>query len=109
MMQKEEFYILHADTCKAFFNAKRLAIIDALRGGSMNVSGLSCKLDTSQSNISQHLGILKSKGLVSSNIKGNCTYYQISSQKIFMAFDIVNAIVKEKFKDDSRKLRKLTE
>ena len=64
MIHKEEFYNLHSDLCKAIFNPKRLAIIDTLRDNRMNVSDLSEKLKTPQSNISQHLAILKSKSLV---------------------------------------------
>jgi len=64
MINKAEFYNLHSDLCKAIFNPKRLAIIDALRDNKMNVNDLSERLKTSQSNISQHLAILKSKSLV---------------------------------------------
>ena len=103
-MKKEEFYNLHAGLCKAIFNPKRLAIIDALRDGSANVNELSKRLNTSQSNISQHLGILKTKGLVKSGTERNCTYYEVSSNKIFKAFDLVSEIVKDRFEDENKLL-----
>jgi ArsR family transcriptional regulator, virulence genes transcriptional regulator len=107
MVKKEEFYELHAGLCRAISNPKRLAIIDTLRSGSMNVNELSAKLESSQSNISQHLGILKSRGLVRSDIKGNCTYYHISDPKVLKAFDLVSEIVKEKFRDNNKMLSEL--
>ena len=102
MVKKEEFYNLHSEFCKSIFNPKRLAIIDALRNNSMNVNELSGKLKTSQSNISQHLGILKSKGLVKANIEGNCTYYHISNNKILEACDMVSEVIKEKYNNDNK-------
>lgn len=102
MVKKEEFYKLHAGFCKSIFNPKRLAIIDVLRRESMNVNKIAERLETSQSNISQHLGILKTKGLVSSSIKGSCTYYHITSQKVFEALDMVNKIVEEKIRHDKK-------
>ena len=109
MLKKEEFYYLHADLCKAIFSPKRLAIIDGLRSGRMNVSDLSKKLGTSQSNISQHMGILKSKGLVTSSLEGNGTYYAISNNKVLKAFDLVNGIIKDKYKNDNKLLGELIE
>ena len=107
MIQKENFYNLHADLCKAIFNPKRLAIIDALRKNRMNVNDLSEKLKTSQSNISQHLAILKSKGLVVSVSEGSNNYYSISNPKLLKAFDLVSEIIKDKFKSDSKILNEM--
>ena len=107
MIHKAEFYNLHADLCKAIFNPKRLAIIDALRGNRMNVSDLSEKLSTSQSNISQHLAILRSKGLVVSVNEGSNTYYSISNPKIIKAFDLVSEIIKDKFRSDNKILNEM--
>jgi len=107
MIHKAEFYNLHSDLCRAIFNPKRLAIIDALRDNRMNVSGLSEKLKTSQSNISQHLAILKSKSLVVSVKEGSNTYYSISNPKILKAYDLVSEIIKDKFKSDNKILNEM--
>lgn len=107
MIQKENFYSLHADICKAIFNPKRLAIIDALRNNRVNVNDLSEKLKTSQSNISQHLTILRSKGLVVSVNEGSNTYYSISNPKILKAFDLVSEIIKDKFENDNKILSEM--
>ena len=107
MIRKENFYNLHADLCKAIFNPKRLAIIDALRENGMNVNELSEKLKTSQSNISQHLAKLKSKGLVVSVNEGSNTYYSISNPKLLKAFDLVSEIIKDKFESDNKILNEI--
>ena len=107
MINKAEFYNLHSDLCKAIFNPKRLAIIDALRDNKMNVNDLSERLKTSQSNISQHLAILKSKSLVFSVKEGSNTYYSISNPKILKAYDLVSEIIKDKFKSDNKILNEM--
>ena len=107
MIKKENFYNLHADLCKTIFNPKRLTIIDALREKRMNVNELSEKLKTSQSNISQHLAKLKSKGLVVSIVKGSNTYYSISNPKLLKAYDLVSEIIKDKFKSDNQLLSEM--
>ena len=107
MINKAEFYNLHSDLCKAIFNPKRLAIIDALRDNKMNVNDLSERLKTSQSNISQHLAILKSKSLVVSVKEGSNTYYSISNPKILKAYDLVSEIIKDKFKSDNKILNEM--
>ena len=107
MINKTEFYNLHSDLCKAIFNPKRLAIIDALRDNKMNVNDLSERLKTSQSNISQHLAILKSKSLVVSVKEGSNTYYSISNPKILEAYDLVSEIIKDKFKSDNKILNEM--
>ena len=107
MINKAEFYNLHSDLCKAIFNPKRLAIIDALRNNKMNVNDLSERLKTSQSNISQHLAILKSKSLVASVKEGSNTYYSISNPKILKAYDLVSEIIKDKFKSDNKILNEM--
>ena len=107
MINKAEFYNLHSDLCKAIFNPKRLAIIDALRDNKMNVNDLSERLKTSQSNISQHLAILKSKSLVVSVKEGSNTYYSISNPKILKAYDLISEIIKDKFKSDNKILNEM--
>ena len=107
MINKMEFYNLHSDLCKAIFNPKRMAIIDTLRNNKMNVSDLSEKLNTSQSNISQHLAILKSKSLLVSEKGGNNTYYSISNPKILKACDLVSEIIKDKSKNDNKILNEM--
>jgi len=73
----------------------------------MNVNDLSERLKTSQSNISQHLAILKSKSLVVSVKEGSNTYYSISNPKILKAYDLVSEIIKDKFKSDNKILNEM--
>ena len=66
-----ELYILHADMCKVFSNPTRLLILNLLRDKEMSVTELIKKSMLSQANISQHLSVMKSKGIAISKRKVN--------------------------------------
>ena len=88
----EELYKIHARTCKVFSNPTRLEILDLLRDKEMSVTELIEKTKLSQANISQHLSIMKSKGIVISDRKGKNVYYQLTNPKINKAFDIIREV-----------------
>ena len=89
----KELYSLHAEMCKVFSNPIRLEILNLLRGKEMSVTELIQKTKLSQANISQHLGIMKSKGIVESNRKGKNIYYKLTNPKIVKAFDIIREVL----------------
>jgi ArsR family transcriptional regulator len=94
-MQKENFYNLHADICKTISNPRRQAIIDTIRKSEMTVSTLVKKTGISQANLSQHLAILRSKGVVRTRREGNNIYYSIANLKIIEAYDLISEVLKE--------------
>jgi len=75
---KEEFYQLHAHLCKALAHPTRLLIIDELRDGPRSVSELVERLGLRQSNLSQHLGILRDQRLVIARRDGQTVYLQLA-------------------------------
>ena len=74
-MKKNNFYFLHSDVCKTLANPKRQEILDSLRQKEMTVNELVEKTGISQANLSQHLAILRSKGIVGSRRDGVNVYY----------------------------------
>jgi DNA-binding transcriptional ArsR family regulator len=96
----KELYELHAEMCKVFSNSTRLEILNLLRDKEMSVTELIEGTKLSQSNISQHLSIMKSKGIVVSNRKGKNIYYKLANPKIIKAFDIIREVLAEKLRKD---------
>src|SRR3989338_1213970 len=92
----KELYIIHADMCKVFSNPTRLEILNLLREKELSVTALIGKTKLSQANISQHLSIMKGKGIVSSDRKGKNIYYRLTNPKIIKAFDIIREILAER-------------
>ncbi len=68
---------------KALGHPIRLQIVAGLAFGSeCNVNTMVEKLGIPQSTVSQHLGILKSRGIVASNKKGVETCYYLHDKRI---------------------------
>jgi len=94
-MKKENFYNLHAEMCKTISNPRRQAILDTIREGEMTVSELINKTGISQANLSQHLAILRSKGVVNTRRDGNNVYYSLSNLKIIEAYDLISEVLED--------------
>ncbi|MEA1902550.1 MAG: metalloregulator ArsR/SmtB family transcription factor [Actinomycetota bacterium] len=90
---KQELDRLHASVCKGLADPKRLLIINILRDGPMSVSDICKRLELPQSNVSQHLGILRDKGLVASRRDGQYVYYSLTSLKLVEAMDLLREVM----------------
>ncbi len=100
----KELYNLHSEMCKVFSNPIRLEILDLLRDKKMSVTELMNKSKLSQANISQHLSIMKSKGMVNSERNGQNIYYELSNPKIIKAFDIIKKVLSERLEKERKSL-----
>ncbi|MBS3114255.1 winged helix-turn-helix transcriptional regulator [Candidatus Woesearchaeota archaeon] len=103
----KELYKLHADMCKVFSNSTRLEILNLLRDKELSVTELIEKTKLSQANISQHLSIMKSKGIVTSNRKGKNIYYKLTNPKIVKAFDIIREVLMDRLRKNSKIVEEL--
>ena len=81
--------------CKTISNPRRQAILDTIRNGEMTVSELIKKTGISQANLSQHLSILRSKGVVNTRRDGNNVYYSLSNLKIIKAYDLISEVLED--------------
>jgi len=98
----EKIFELHADVCKVFSNSKRLEILNTLREKELTASELIEKIGLSKANLSQHMSILKSKGVVVSRREGVNVYYRISSPKIIQACDLMREVLLEQFQEKGK-------
>jgi len=103
----KEIYKLHAEMCKVFSNPIRLEILNLLKYNKMSVTEIIDRSKLSQANISQHLSIMKSKGIVASNRKGKNIYYKLTNPKIIKAFDIIRQVLAERLKENGKIVTKL--
>ena len=101
-MLMKELYKLHAEMCKVFSNPIRLEILNLLRDKEMSVTELIIKTKLTQANISQHLSIMKSKGIVTSDRNGKKIFYRLSNPKIIKAFDIILDVLSERLEKNRK-------
>lgn len=89
------FYCLHSELCKTLANPKRQEIMDILRDGERTVNDLVGITGIPQANLSQHLAILRTKGVLSSRRQGANVFYNIANPKIIQAFDLITEVMQE--------------
>lgn len=97
-----EIHELHARLCKAIADPKRLLIITELRNGPMSVGDLAEALDISQSNCSQHLAILRDRGVVETQREGSTVRYSLRGDKVVAAIDLLREFMADELGTASR-------
>jgi DNA-binding transcriptional ArsR family regulator len=103
----EKIYELQADICKIFSNAKRLEIIDALKDKEMSPSELIERIGLSKANLSQHMSLLKSKGVILTRREGINIYYRIANPKIIQACHLMREVLLEQFQEKGKMVSNL--
>jgi DNA-binding transcriptional ArsR family regulator len=103
-MPGKNFYKLHSEICKTMANPKRLEVLNCLRKGEMTVSQLVEKTGISQANLSQHLGMMRSSGILSSRREGIHIFYKLTNFKIVQAVDLISEVMRDTISDQSRTL-----
>ena len=103
----ENIYELHADLCKIFSNAKRLEIINAMKDKEMAASELIERIGLSKANLSQHMSVLKSKGVILSRREGINIYYRIANPKIIQACHLMTEVLLEQFQEKGKMVSNL--
>ena len=91
-----EIYELYARVCKAIADGKRLLIINELRDGPRTVGEVVAALGIPQANASQHLAVLRDRGIVTARRSGSNVYYSLTSQKIVEAVDLLHEFMAER-------------
>ena len=94
-MADRQLYELHAAICQTLANPKRLEIIDRLRDGEIPVSELAEAMGISPANLSQHLAVMRQKGIVTTRREGLSVYYRLSNPKIIKACDLMRQVLLE--------------
>ena len=83
------------EICKIFSNGSRVEILLALKAKPQTVSAIVEKTGLNQSVVSQHLAILRNKGIVESDKKGAWITYRLKYPEIMDAFDIIKGVTKQ--------------
>jgi DNA-binding transcriptional ArsR family regulator len=91
-------YNLQATISKTLANPIRLAILHNLDGCEKTVSELTDILGISQSNLSQHLAIMRQIGIVKTRKQATCIFYSVSNPKINQACNMVREVMIDQLK-----------
>ena len=81
LIDKDEDILQAAQAMKSIAHPLRLKVLCVLGGGELSVQEIVDSVGTSQSNISQHLAILRDKGILSTRKDANRGYYRVGDQR----------------------------
>ncbi len=101
-----ELFSIHAEMCKVFSHPKRLELLHILRDRESSVGNLAERLGLSIGNLSQHLAMMKQRGVLLSRKEGNVVYYRLGNPKLLKAFDLIRAALAEQIEHRQSLLKK---
>ncbi len=79
--------------CKALNDPKRLVVLYALADGPHTVTELCEMIEAPQSNTSQHLAVLRDRGLIEAERQGNSVLYSLRHPKVLKAIDLMREVM----------------
>jgi ArsR family transcriptional regulator len=98
-----------AEFFKALAHPGRIIIVESLRSGEKSVSEIQALLEDEPSSASQHLAVLRAKGVVVGRKNGLSVYYSVRDPKIFDLLDVAREIFNGHLVDTQELLSKLAE
>ncbi len=98
----KEIYEIHASICQCLANPKRLEVINALKDGEMAATPIASRLGIGKANLSQHLSIMRDKGILKSRRDGVNIYYALANPKVKKACDLMREVLFEHLREQGR-------
>jgi DNA-binding transcriptional ArsR family regulator len=81
-----------AVVARALADPKRLCVLERLGGGERSVSDLSRDVGCQVPNMSQHLAVLRSAGLVASRREGSTVFYRLTDERVLVAYQMLQTV-----------------
>lgn len=78
-----------AEIFQALAHPTRIAVLDELRAGELTVSDFVQRLSLEQSNLSQHLAVMRARGIVIGRKSGSQVFYKVRDPLIFEVLDLM--------------------
>jgi ArsR family transcriptional regulator len=81
-----------ANVARALSDPKRLCVLETLATGERSVGELSRDVGCQVPNMSQHLAVLRSAGLVTTRREGTTVIYRLADPRVIDAYRLMNDI-----------------
>ena len=79
---------------RALADPKRLCVLETLAAGEASVSELSSCVGCQVPNMSQHLAVLRSAGLVTTRREGSTVYYRLADPKVLETYRLIQVLAR---------------
>jgi len=81
-----------AAVARALGDPKRLCVLESLADGEASVGDLATRVSCQVPNMSQHLAVLRSAGLVTARRDGSTVYYRLADPRILEAYQLIKSV-----------------
>jgi len=98
----ERIYEMQVRICKAFANASRLRMLDLLSRHEHTVSELQEALGITTANVSQHLAVLKSAGVVATRREGKQIFCYLAIPEVKSACQLIRDVLRAQVRNDKQ-------
>jgi ArsR family transcriptional regulator, virulence genes transcriptional regulator len=89
----DEVFRMQAEVLKTLSSPKRLEILHLLSEGPREVGRLAAELGVSQPNVSQHLAVMRSAGLVEAERDGREVRYRLADPDVIVACETMRGVL----------------
>ena len=83
-----------AAVARALGDPKRLQVLECLASGELSVGELSGHVGCQVPNMSQHLAVLRSAGLVTTRREGSTVFYRLADPRVLEAYRLIQTIAR---------------
>ena len=95
LLTDKSIFEMQAEICKTLTNPKRIEILNTLRNEEKTVTELVTALGASKANVSQHLAVMRHKGILTTRRDGVNIYYRVSNPKVIEACALMKEVLFE--------------
>ncbi|HVL54830.1 MAG TPA: metalloregulator ArsR/SmtB family transcription factor [Vitreimonas sp.] len=84
----------YATVGRALADPKRLCVLESLSEGELSVRDLATRVSCQVPNMSQHLAVLRSAGLVATRRDGSTVFYRLADPRVLEAYRLIQTIAR---------------
>src|SRR5512139_3173940 len=95
LLTDKAIFEMQAEICKTLTNPKRIEILNALKTDEKTVTELVNLLGASKANVSQHLAVMRHKGILTTRREGVNIFYRVANTKVIDACSLMKEVLFE--------------
>lgn len=104
-----KIFEMQAEICQTLANPKRLQILSLLKKGELSVGEMVKAMSIAKANLSQHLSVMRQKGILLTRREGTTIHYRLARPKITEACAIMREVLMESLEDQERLSKRMRE
>ncbi len=87
----------------------RVRVLELLKGGEMTVGDLQAELGIDSSGTSQHLGVMRRRGILEARKEGTSVYYRVRDPRVFQMLESARQVIGSHLEEANALLDELAE